>query len=104
MRKVRLDRDVHADLKAIHKDIAKHSPVDASRFVGRLVQRINKLPQQSLPGAARDDLFPGIRRVNVGDYAILFRLADEKTIEVIQVIHGRRDIPRHLRKPEDTLQ
>lgn len=102
MRKIRIAAQVEDDLHTIYEWIAQDSPRNAANFIQRLLVRITSLNNTDCPGVARDDLFPGIRRVNVGDYAILLRLTDDRFIDVIQIIHGSRDLPNQIRTP-DTL-
>ncbi|GAB4185129.1 MAG: hypothetical protein Tsb002_08610 [Wenzhouxiangellaceae bacterium] len=101
---IKLAPEVYDDLRAIHDWIAKDSPTNATRYIRKLVEQINRLNTISAPGVARDDLLPGIQRVNVDNYAILLRIPDEHTVEIIQVIHGSRDIPRHIRYADEPLQ
>ena len=48
-------------------------------------------------GIPRPELAKGVRCFPVGSYVIFF-LATTHGIEVIQVIHGSRDIPTHFRR------
>jgi toxin ParE1/3/4 len=42
-------------------------------------------------GEARDDLRPAMRSFSHGNHVILFRV-DATTLEIVRVVHGRRDV------------
>jgi toxin ParE1/3/4 len=50
-------------------------------------------------GRPRDDLAPGLRSFVVSPYVIYFRPAGD-TIEVLRVLHGRRDIDTIMKSDE----
>lgn len=43
-------------------------------------------------GRSRDDLLPGLRSVPFGAYLIFIRYVDATVVEVIDIVHGSRDI------------
>jgi toxin ParE1/3/4 len=44
-----------------------------------------------LMGPSRDDLRPGFRMLVAGEYVILYRAMQDR-VEIIRVLHGRRDL------------
>jgi toxin ParE1/3/4 len=48
-------------------------------------------------GRARPELLPNIRSIPVGNYVVFFRYAD-RTLDIINVIEGHRDIDALFRK------
>ena len=50
--------------------------------------RLNVWPYS---GRKRDDLLPGMRSVPVHPYVMFYRIRDD-VIEIVRVLHGRRDI------------
>nr|WP_287183885.1 type II toxin-antitoxin system RelE/ParE family toxin [Mesorhizobium sp.] len=42
-------------------------------------------------GAQREDIAPGIRHLVVGEYLTLYRVGED-AIEILRVLHGRRNI------------
>lgn len=56
-----------------------------------LHRRWELLAAYPLSGAARDDVRPGLRYVVVGNYLSLYRVVDDD-IEIVHVVHGRRDL------------
>ncbi len=43
-------------------------------------------------GRAREELAPGLRSLNAGNYLIFYRPADDG-MQVIRIAHGSRDLP-----------
>jgi toxin ParE1/3/4 len=80
-----------ADLLDIWGYIAQDSPANADRMLDRLGETMNRLAAMPLMGQARFDLAPGLRMFPVGNYLIFFRPIQDG-IEVIRVLHGKRDI------------
>jgi toxin ParE1/3/4 len=77
------------DIDEIWDYIARHSPVNADRFVDRIEQRFDLLAANPGLGLARDDLRPGLRRFRHLRYLIYYRLI-RGGIEVVRVVHGAR--------------
>jgi toxin ParE1/3/4 len=45
-------------------------------------------------GAPRDDIAAGIRHIVVGEYLTFYRV-DPEAVEILRVLHGRRNIDRN---------
>lgn len=86
------------DLKSIHRHIAVDNPAAADRQLDAFFARFHRLAQHPLIGQSRDDLWEGIRLFPAGNYVIVYRPRDFG-IEIIQVLHGARDIPKAFRPP-----
>ena len=87
------------DLDGIWEYIADDSPDAADRFIAKLHRAIRKLAETPRMGHTRQDL-AGLRAIlfwPVGEYLILYRVS-KRHIEVVAVVHGRRDIPVFLRR------
>lgn len=80
-----------ADLVDIWRYIAQDSPANADRMLDRISETLNRLAAMPFMGQARFDLAPGLRMFPVGSYLIFFRPI-ESGIEVIGVLHGKRNI------------
>jgi toxin ParE1/3/4 len=80
-----------ADLVGIWNYIAQDSPANADRVLDRINDTLNRLAALPFMGQARFDLAPGLRMFPVGSYLIFFRPI-ESGIEVIRVLHGKRNI------------
>ena len=81
-----------ADLAEIWEYIARDSPENADRFVYRIFQ----ICQESLAsspnmGRPREELALRLRSLIFEDYIIFYRPI-ENGVEIVRVLHGRRDI------------
>lgn len=81
-----------ADLADIWEYIAQNSPVNADRLIDRIFQTCQEsLASSPHLGRPREELSPGLRSLVLGDYIICYRPIDSG-VEVVPVLHGRRDI------------
>jgi toxin ParE1/3/4 len=72
----------------------------AESFVAHLVERCQRLA--SLPGllgTPRFDLRADVRSTPHGSYVIFFRYVDD-SLEIVNVLHGGRDLPNYFRGEE----
>ncbi len=83
--------DAEEDLIAIWLHIAGDNPRAADRMLDRIDQRWNLLATQPYSGPARTDIAPGIRHLVIGPYLTLYRVHPDH-IEILRVLHGRRDL------------
>ena len=56
---------------------------------------IERCSLHQYPTRSLDHIRPGYFRANAGSHAIIFRWNDE-VLEVVRILHGRRDFNRHL--------
>ena len=89
--KYRLLPQALVDLEAIGDYVAAQNPNAAVRLVEVLQRRWELLTFHPWSGAPRDDILPGIRHLVVGEYLTFYRI-DHSTIEILRVLHGRRNI------------
>ena len=79
------------DLDEIWWHIAQDNPINADRFLDRILDSCHTLADHPHLGAKRDELKPGLRGHPVGHYWVFyFPLADG--IDIVRVLHGSRDI------------
>lgn len=83
------------DLIDIWTSIAADNPGAADRVLDAIERRWQQLALQPLSGMARDDIEPGLRHLIAGQYLTLYRFNDHG-IEIIRVLHGRRNIDRGI--------
>lgn len=83
-------------MKAIHDYIAKDNPDAAIRLLDRFDMRLSMLREHPGIGKKREELQPGVRCVVEGNYLIVYRLADDDTVEVARVVHTKRNIRKLL--------
>jgi toxin ParE1/3/4 len=65
----------------------------ADNVIDAIIKRFHLLNQYPRMGRAGDDLRPGVRSFPIGKHVIL-DVIDDEDIEIVHVIHGRRDIDR----------
>lgn len=87
--------DLHAIWSYI-KTQAQSSEV-ADRVVAAIDKRVRFYAQNPEIGGPRDELGSGVRCLTAVGF-VAFYLTVPAGIEVIQVIHGARDLPRHFRR------
>jgi toxin ParE1/3/4 len=88
-------QEAEQDLVQIEDYIGKDNPSAAVRFVQRLTDRFAQLAEFPGIGRERVEYARGLRSVTEGDYVIFYRLK-ESNLEILRVLHGRRDIKRIL--------
>lgn len=92
MTPVRISADAENDLDAIWLYIANDSPVNADRFLDRLVTILTTtLSTAPLAGRTRDEFGTGLRSFPVESYIAFYRVRDE-LVEIVRIIHGARDL------------
>ncbi len=87
----RLTRRARRDILAIWVYIAENNESAADRFVDLLTHHFAILGKNPYSGRDRQDLRRGYRSFPVGQYLILYRVA-EPGVEIMRVLHGRRDL------------
>lgn len=80
------------DLLDIGDYIAKDSPANARRFVGKLIDQCKRIGRAPLGYVSRDDVAPGLCMAALDRYVIFFRVL-EGVVRVERVLHGARNLP-----------
>ncbi len=93
MSRVKFTQLARNDFREIGDYIAKDSPVAAFNFVHRLEERCISLADHPGVGRKREEIMTNLRSATEGDY-VVFYLALRDGIEVVRVIHGKRDIAK----------
>ncbi|MGH2587886.1 MAG: type II toxin-antitoxin system RelE/ParE family toxin [Dehalococcoidia bacterium] len=91
MSSVSLSAPARRDIDDIIDYIATDSPRAAERVRVQLQATCELLAATPQAGRRRDELGSGIRSFPVGSYVIFYRPIDGG-VEIIRVLHGRRDI------------
>ncbi len=92
MTPVRISAEAEADLDAIWLHIASNSPVNADKFLERLITTLtNTLSTAPLAGRTRDEFGAGLRSFPVENYIAFYR-ANKSAVEIVRIIHGARDL------------
>jgi toxin ParE1/3/4 len=99
VRKLYLTARARQDVLEIEEYIAIDSPTAAVRFTDKLEQRWLLLRDNPNMGRKRTDLMPELRSVSEGDYLIFYRIID-KTIEIMRIVHGAREVEKIITPQE----
>ena len=86
------------DLLDIGDYIAKDSPANARRFIGKLIDQCKRIGRAPLGYVSREDLAPGLRMAALDRYVIFFRVLDG-VVRVERVLHGARNLPAVMGTP-----
>ena len=87
------------------RDIWRYFVRVASREVAdRLLREIRsateKARQRPLAWRARDEIMPGLCSILVHPYIVFYRVKED-AVEIVRVLHQRRNLPDIFSKPED---
>ena len=90
------------DLKEISRYIAKdrEAPQGAKRLRSLFLEQFRLLGSQPLAGELRDDLGEKVRQWPARDYVIFYEPTDTG-VQIIQVVHGARDVRPVFRRSRD---
>ncbi len=93
-----LGRDAEQDLNDTWDYIAEDSVDAADRLTASLFDAFEALARNPRMGHKREDLtnFP-VLFWPVGNYLVIYR-AEKSPIQIVAVVHGKRDIPTFLRR------
>jgi toxin ParE1/3/4 len=84
--------EAEQDLLAVWIYVAREaSPDVANEQLRSLDRACEALAQWPHSGRARDELFRGVRSIVVEAYVVFYRVGNS-AIEIIRVLHGRRDV------------
>jgi toxin ParE1/3/4 len=87
------------DLESILTYLDEHSPAAAQRLAKALDERCRLLEQLPMMGRPRDDLAMGLRSVVIEGYVLFYRITTS-AVEVIRILHGRRDIDSIMKEQD----
>ncbi len=75
------------------------SPEIADQVLGEIDQAAARLGDRPYLGRTRDEVLPGLRGVLAQPYTVFYKVTDT-TVEIVRVLHERRDFSAALRKDE----
>ncbi|MEQ1508873.1 MAG: type II toxin-antitoxin system RelE/ParE family toxin [Sphingopyxis sp.] len=82
-----------ADLVDIWLYSAPENLEAADRQISRIEKAVDRLSGYPRSGPARHDIGPDIRAIVINRYLVLYRiLVNEKQVELLRVVDGRRDL------------
>jgi toxin ParE1/3/4 len=91
-RRIELSRAALADFDAIYDFIARENPRAAADVLRALDQSIQLLTSQPRLGRVYRHRRLRLRLLTHGDYLVFYR-EHPRAIEIVRLIHGRRNIP-----------
>jgi toxin ParE1/3/4 len=97
---LRLTEQAKQDLRDIWRGLAEFSGLQsADDQLQSIRQKFRLLEQFPNAGRSRDDVLPGLRSTVVLEFVIFYRVA-MPWLEIVRVIHGRRDIEAIFQEEE----
>lgn len=93
MKRYRLSQRARRDILDIWNYIADDSERSADAFIDRVTAQLELLGRNPYLGKRRDDLQSECRSFPINEYLIFYEVRKPR-IEVIRIVHGRRDIKR----------
>jgi toxin ParE1/3/4 len=84
------------DLKEINRFIALDNPAASKRFVAAVKQQCQTLSDFPEMGRLWQELTPPLRSFPIGNYLIFYHPDGKKSIQVIAVVSGYRDLETFL--------
>jgi toxin ParE1/3/4 len=98
MNEPKLSDHAKGDLRQIWYEVASRRGVPAAkRTNAQILKKCRSHAQFPETGRLREDLGPGLRSFPSPPYVVFFRPAGG-TIEILRVLHGRRDVNRVTRE------
>ncbi|ONG53217.1 plasmid stabilization protein ParE [Pseudoroseomonas deserti] len=93
----RLTPAAQADLDDIwDSTLDRWGGIQAERYLLAIRDLCDSLAEGSIPGRAVDRIRPGYRVAQAGAHLLFFMRAPDGTVEVIRILHQRRDVSRQL--------
>lgn len=83
-----------ADVQELYDFVSSEDATAADRLLGEIETSCASLGRHPRLGVARDDIMPGIRLIVVHHtYVVFYRIRNDE-IEVVRVVHGKRDFSK----------
>ncbi len=79
------------DLAAIWEHVASNNMSAADRILDTIETSCDRLRDFPHMGPSREDLRPGLRMLVLTEYVVLYRSLEDR-IQIVRVVHGRRDL------------
>ena len=96
-----LSDQARVDLDEAWDYLAERNIEAADRLLERFAHAARMHARFPESGRLREGIGPGLRSFLVAPYVVFFRQVGE-TIEVLRILHGRRDLDRIMREDESS--
>ena len=95
MGKIGWTEKASSHLKTIYEYIAKDSKIYSARFIRSLIKTTTKLETMPYIGRIVPELENhGLREVIYQNYRIVYRITENKDVEILAVLHSARNFKR----------
>jgi toxin ParE1/3/4 len=99
---IRFSESAKQDLRDIWRGLAEYSGLSfADSTLAKIESKFRLLVEFPESGRVRDELLAGLRSYPAGNFVIFYRII-ATTVEVVRVIHGRRDIDAIFNESESS--
>lgn len=86
-----------ADLAAIWDyTAARWGPGQADSYLRKIVERCEEAARNGRVGRDASAIRAGYRMIASGSHIVFYRIADDDGLDVVRILHGAMDLPRHL--------
>jgi toxin ParE1/3/4 len=85
--------EARSDLVDIWRFLSSRNARATGRIMRDIAERFELLLDYPESGTKRDELRAGLRSFPVGNYIVFYWITEEG-VEIVRVLHGRRDIER----------
>jgi toxin ParE1/3/4 len=86
-----ITESAYNDLEDIENYISQDSPLMARRFINKIFDRIDQLYSYPTSGKPVPEIKnKSIRELLLNKYRIIYKIVDERHINIIRIVHGSR--------------
>lgn len=89
--KLVISRSARTDLLELWVYVAEDNIEAADKVLDRVFEVVERLGEWPELGRTREDLGAGVRSFVVGSHIVFYRVSETR-LEVVRVLHGRRDV------------
>jgi toxin ParE1/3/4 len=94
---VEISRRAAADLEELFRhSIAEYGQDHAERYYQAILDAFEWLAEYPLAARERPEYRGNVRVHREGAHSIVYRVEGSKQVVIVRVLHGRRDIRRHV--------
>lgn len=86
-----ITESAYQDLEDIENYISQDSPTIARRFINKIFDKIDQLYNYPVSGKPVPEIGDKtIRELLLNKYRIIYKIVDERNINIIRIVHGSR--------------
>lgn len=103
MATVRHTPQAEADLEDILRALNQNYPATAERYAAEFERKGQMLAQFPEIGRSRPELAPNLRSLLVRPYILFYRIQGDE-VQILRILHGKRDLASILKQAEDDAE